>query len=117
VGGEENYSAWLPAGEYEVSRLGNRQGVMAAYSKSLRFSVAQGRLNYLGEVVYDCSYAADTVVFYGVIDCGILALGRCIVPRPSVNVCVVDRQHQTVDYFLRQHSEYSNLPIKNALMR
>jgi hypothetical protein len=115
-GPKDDYVAWLPAGDYEVSRLGNRQGAMGAYSKPLRFTVVQGQLNYLGELVYGCSTVAQPVAVYGVLNCGFLALGECTVPRASVNVCVVDRQDQAIKHFLHQHPEQSRLPVHNALM-
>lgn len=113
---KDDYSAWLPAGEYEVSRLGNRRAVMGAYSRPLRFSVTKGQINYLGEVVYDCSSVAQPVALYGVMDCGFLALANCTVPRPSVNICVVDRQDQAISHFLQQHPEQAVLPVHNAVM-
>ncbi|RZI73410.1 MAG: hypothetical protein EOP13_12010 [Pseudomonas sp.] len=115
-GPKDDYSAWLPAGDYEVSRLGNRRGVMGPYYKSLRFSVAKGQINYLGEMVYDCSEVARPAAVYGVMDCGFLALGQCTVPRPSVNICVVDREAQAIGYFLHQHPEHAALPVHNAVM-
>jgi hypothetical protein len=115
-GAKDDYSAWLPAGEYEVSRLGHRRGVMGAYSKPLRFTVTQGKLNYLGEMVYGCSAVAQPVAMYGVMNCGFLALGECTVPHASVNVCVVDRQDQAIKHFLQQHPDKSLLPVHNAIM-
>lgn len=115
-GPKDDYSAWLPAGEYEVTRLGHRRGVMGPYSSPLRFTVNQGKLNYLGEMVYDCSSVAQPVAVYGVMNCGFLALGECTVPRASVNVCVVDRQDQAIKHFLQQHPEQSRLPVQSAVM-
>ncbi|MGC5703158.1 hypothetical protein J4P02_23440 [Pseudomonas sp. NFXW11] len=115
-GPKDDYSAWLPAGDYEVSRLGHRRGVMGAYSKPLRFTVTQGQLNYLGEMVYGCSAVAQPAAVYGVLNCGFLALGNCTVPRPSVNVCVVDRQDQAIKHFLQQHPEQASLLVHNAVM-
>ncbi|MDS9879073.1 hypothetical protein RMI40_30015 [Pseudomonas protegens] len=115
-GPKDDYSAWLPAGDYEVSRLGHRRGVMGAYSKPLRFTVTQGQLNYLGEMVYGCSAVAQPAAVYGVLNCGVLALGECTVPSPNVNVCVVDRQDQAIRHFLQQHPEQAPLPVRNAVM-
>lgn len=115
-GPKDDYAAWLPAGDYEVSGLGNRQGLMGAYSKPSRFTVTQGQLNYLGEMVYGCSAVAQPVAVYGVKNCGFLALGECSVPRPSVNVCVVDRQDQAIRHFLQEHPERQALPVHNAVM-
>ncbi|WP_024694854.1 hypothetical protein [Pseudomonas syringae] len=115
-GARDDYSAWLPAGEYEVSRLGHRRGVMGAFSKPLRFTVNQGQLNYLGELVYGCSSIELPTAVYGVMDCGLLALGECTVPRGSINVCVVDRQLPALKHFLRQHPELASLPVHNAIM-
>jgi len=115
-GPKDDYSAWLPAGVYEVSRLGHRRGVMGPYSRPLRFTVTQGQLNYLGEMVYGCSDVAQPVAVYGVMNCGLLALGNCTVPSPSVNVCVVDRQDQAVKRFLQQHPAKFHLPVHNAVM-
>lgn len=115
-GPKDDYSGWLPAGEYEVSRLGHRRGVMGPYSKPLRFSVTQGQLNYLGEMVYGCSAVAQPAAVYGVMNCGLLALGECTVPSPSVNVCVVDREDQALKLFLQQHPEQKSLPVHNAVM-
>lgn len=115
-GPKDDFSAWLPAGDYQVSRIGHRRGVMGAYSKPLSFTVTQGQLNYLGEMVYGCSAIAEPVAVYGVMNCGFLALGECTVPSPSVNVCVVDRQDQTIAHFLQQHGEYEALPVHNAMM-
>ena len=89
---------------------------MGAYSKPLSFTVTQGQLNYLGEMVYGCSAIAEPVAVYGVMNCGFLALGECTVPSPSVNICVVDRQDQTIAHFLQQHGEYEALPVHNAMM-
>ncbi|MBD1553111.1 hypothetical protein [Pseudomonas typographi] len=115
-GAQDDYSAWLPAGEYEVSRLGNRQGVMGAYSRPLRFTVKQGQLNYLGEMVYGCPTVAQPAAVYGVMSCGFLALGECTVPYASINVCVVDRQDQALKYFLQQHPERASLPVHSEVM-
>lgn len=113
---QDDYSAWLPAGEYEVSRLGHRRGVMGAYSKPLRFSVKQGQINYLGEMVYGCPALAQPAAVYGVINCGFLAMGECTVPGPTINVCVLDRQDQALKRFLQQHPERASLPVRNAVM-
>ncbi|AHZ77140.1 hypothetical protein DW66_2629 [Pseudomonas putida] len=115
-GPKDDYSAWLPAGEYEVTRLGHRRGVMGPYSSPLRFTVNQGKLNYLGEMVYDCSSVAQPVALYGVMNCGFLALDECTVPHATVNVCVVDRQGQAIKHFMQQHPEQSRLPVQNAVM-
>jgi len=115
-GPKDDYSAWLPAGDYEVSRLGHRRGVMGAYSKPLRFTVTQGQINYLGELVYGCSSVSQPAAVYGVMNCGLLAPGTCTVPSPSINVCVVDRQDQAIKHFVQQHPEQSQLAVHSALM-
>jgi hypothetical protein len=115
-GPKDDYSAWLPAGEYEVSSLGHRRGTMGPYSKPLRFTVTQGQINYLGEMVYACSSVAQPAATYGVKNCGFLAAGECTVPRADVYVCVEDRQGQAIKHFLQQHPEQSGLPVHNALM-
>ncbi|WP_245586752.1 hypothetical protein [Pseudomonas cremoricolorata] len=116
-GQKDDYAAWLPAGEYEVSRLGSRRGSMGPYSQPLRFSVKQGQINYVGEMVYGCSRYGQPAAVYGVLDCGLLALGTCDVPNPSVNICVVDRQSQALDYFQQQHPQQPVLSVRSALMR
>ncbi|QLF94222.1 hypothetical protein HW090_13865 [Pseudomonas sp. ABC1] len=113
---KDYYSAWLPAGEYEVSSLGSRRGVMGPYSGSLRFSVKQGEVNYLGELVYGCAAESRPAALYGVMNCGFLALGSCSVPSPSVGVCMVDRQEQALRIFLKAHPEYADLPVRSSTM-
>ncbi|MDO7928880.1 hypothetical protein Q6A51_19000 [Pseudomonas sp. KFB-139] len=115
-GAKDYYSAWLPAGEYEVSRMGARRGVMGAYSKPLRFTVKQGEINYLGEMVYGCPSSSPTAALYGVMSCGFLALGECTVPYPTERICVVDRQEQATRILLKQNPEYSNLPVRGSVM-
>ncbi|WP_231570157.1 MULTISPECIES: hypothetical protein [Pseudomonas] len=115
-GAKDYYSVWLPAGEYEVSSLGSRRGVMDPYSSPLRFSVAQGQLNYVGELVYGCPSESRPAALYGVRNCGLLALGSCSVPSPSVGVCTVDRQQQTLRRFLKMHPEFADMPVRSAVM-
>lgn len=115
-GAKDYYSAWLPAGQYEVSALGSRRGVMGPYQAPLRFDVVQGQINYLGEMVYGCSASTRPEALYGVKSCGFLALGTCSVPSPTVGVCIVDRQAQAVRSFLRKNPERSTLPVRSSLM-
>ncbi|WP_024656852.1 hypothetical protein N027_06200 [Pseudomonas syringae USA007] len=110
------YSAWLPAGEYELYRLGSRRGVIGAYASPLHFSVKQGELNYLGELVYGCSLDARPTALYGAMYCGLLALGECSVSSPSVSICVVDRQEQAVKSFLKKNPEFLNMPVSSSVM-
>lgn len=116
-GPKDDYAVWLPAGEYEVAHIGNRRGVMGPYTRPLHFTVKQGQVNYVGEMVYDCSDLARPTAMYGVKYCGLLALGRCSVSSPDVNICVVDRQRQAIKYFQRQHPEQSSLPVHRAFMK
>lgn len=90
---------------------------MGAFGDPLRFTVQQGKINYLGELVNGCPHPAVPAAFYGVKDCGPLALATCSVPRPSVGLCVVDRQRQSMCIFLKAHPGYSNLPVRKGLMR
>ncbi|WP_085600169.1 MULTISPECIES: hypothetical protein [unclassified Pseudomonas] len=113
---KDYYSAWLPAGTYEVNDLGSRRGLMGPYSKPLRFTVANGQLNYLGEMTYGCPVAAHPAAVYGVKNCGFLALGTCTVDRPSIAICVTDRQEQAVRTFVKQHPQYSRLPVRPTVM-
>lgn len=115
-GAKDYYSAWLPSGEYEVHRLGSRRGVMAAYSKPLRFTVNQGDINYLGEMIYGCPLAARPAALYGIRNCGLLALGECSVPSPTRSICVVNRQEQTIRNFLKRNPEFSSMPIRSSVM-
>lgn len=113
---QDYYSAWLPAGEYEVFKLGARGGAMGAFTNPLRFSVKQGDINYLGEMLYDCPQEARPSALYGVIRCGFLALGSCSVPSPNASVCVVDRQDQAIRSFLRKNPKYTDMPVRSSLM-
>ncbi|KTB84833.1 hypothetical protein AO070_01495 [Pseudomonas syringae pv. syringae PD2766] len=113
---KDYYSAWLPAGEYELYRLGSRRGVMGAYGRPLRFTVKQGELNYVGELVYGCSLDARPTALYGAMSCGLLALGECSVPYPSVSICMVDRQEQAVKSFMKKNPEYVNMPVRSSVM-
>lgn len=115
-GAKDYFSAWLPAGDYEVHTLGSRRGVMAAYSKPLRFTVRKGHINYLGEMVYDCQMASRLSALYGVKSCGALALGECSVPVPTMKICVVDRKEQAVLNFRKRYPDYSSLPIASSVM-
>jgi hypothetical protein len=115
-GAKNYYSAWLPAGVYEVSRLGSRSGVMAAYTKPLRINVKQGYINYLGEMAYDCPLLAQPEALYGVMSCGLLALGSCSVPSPSVGICIVDRQELTIILFLIRHPEYAQMNVHSSVL-
>lgn len=115
-GPKDYYSAWMPAGTYEVSDLGSRRGLMGAYSKPLRFTVTNGQINYLGEMTYDCPLAVHPAAIYGVKNCGILALATCSVDYPSIAVCVADRQEQSVRTFVKQHPQYSKLPVTSSVM-
>ncbi|MDZ5602766.1 hypothetical protein SJI00_08270 [Pseudomonas sp. RP23018S] len=116
-GPKDDYAAWLPAGDYEVTQLGHRRGTMGPYSHALQFTVKKGQINYVGEMVYGCSDLAQPTAVYGVKYCGLLALGTCEVTSPDVNVCVVDRQQQAIKYFLRQHPQQSSLTVRSALMK
>ena len=113
---KDYYSAWLPAGVYEVSRLGSRRGAMAAYSKPLRISVKQGYINYLGEMTYGCPLLAQPEALYGVMSCGFLALGRCSVPSPSAGICIADRQQQAIRHFLKTHPEYAEMSVHSSVL-
>ncbi|NVZ71754.1 hypothetical protein [Pseudomonas costantinii] len=115
-GPKDYYSAWLPAGTYEMTDLGSRRGVMGPYSKPLRFTVTKGQINYLGEMTYGCPLAAHPAALYGVKNCGVLALATCTVDYPSIGVCVVDRQEQSVRTFVKQYPQFSELPVKPAVM-
>lgn len=115
-GAKDYYSAWLPAGEYEVTEMGARRGVMGPYSKPLRFTVKQGEINYLGEMIYGCEMLSPAAAVYGVKDCGFLALGNCSVPYPTERICIVDRQAQATKVFLKQNPQYGNLPIRGSVM-
>jgi hypothetical protein len=115
-GPKDYYSAWLPAGEYEVQGLGSRQGLMGAYSQPLRFTVKDGAINYLGEMAYDCPPSARPAALYGVQDCGFLAMFSCSVPRASAGICVVDRQDQALKNFLARFPRYAGMPIHTSLM-
>ncbi|MGE8496073.1 MAG: hypothetical protein ACN6O6_01085 [Pseudomonas sp.] len=115
-GAKNYYSAWLPAGEYEVSSLGSRRGVMGPYLKPLRFSVTQGQINYLGELVYGCPSSSRPDAVYGVKNCGFLALGSCSVPSPDVSICIVNRQEQAVRSFLLKNPDRADLPVRASLM-
>ena len=115
-GAKDYYSVWLPAGEYEVTQLGARRGVMGPYSAPLRFTVKTGVINYLGELVYDCpSYPAPTAL-YGVMNCGFLALGKCTVPHANSGICIVDREEQALRSFLKSNPTYSNMSTRSSLM-
>ncbi|QXI40763.1 hypothetical protein [Pseudomonas xantholysinigenes] len=113
---KDYYSAWLPAGTYQVSSLGSRRGTMGAFGQPLRFTVQAGQINYLGELVNDCSYPVQPTAYYGVMACGPLALGTCTVPRASVGLCVVDRQKQALRTFLKAQPRFAELPVRPALM-
>lgn len=115
-GAKDYYSAWLPAGEYEVQALGSRRGVMGPYSSPLRFNVKQGEINYLGEMVYDCQSPARPTALYGVQSCGFLAMGKCSVPHPTAGVCVVNRQEQTIRTFLKKHPDHADMPVRSSVM-
>ena len=115
-GAKDYYSAWLPEGDYEVSSLGSRRGVMGPYSKPLRFTVTKGQLNYLGEMVYGCRSESHPAALYGLKRCGPLALGSCSVPSPDIGVCIVDRQQQALRSFLKKHPERSGLATRPAIM-
>lgn len=115
-GTKDYYSAWLPAGTYDVDELGSRQGVMGPYSKPLRFTVVNGRINYLGEMTYGCPLSAQPVATYGVEYCGLLALATCSVSNPDVAICLADRQEQTVRTFLKQHPQFSGLSVVRSVM-
>ncbi len=115
-GAKDYYSAWLPAGEYEVSQLGSRRGVMGPYTAPLRFDVRQGSINYLGEMVYGCRSPSQPAALYGVKYCGFLALGTCRVSEASAAICMVDRQEQAVRSFLKQHPEYAHMQVQKAVM-
>jgi hypothetical protein len=101
---------------YEVSDLGSRRGVMGPYSKPLRFTVTTGQINYVGEMTYGCPLAARPAAIYGVKNCGFLALATCTVDYPSIGICVVDRQEQSLRTFVKQHPQFSQLPVKSAVM-
>lgn len=115
-GAKDYYSAWLPAGDYELYKVGARRGVMGAFGKPLRFTVKQGDINYLGEILYGCPLDARPTAFYGVMNCGFLALGNCSVPSPTASLCVVDRQEQVIKNFLRKNPGYADMPVRSSLM-
>ncbi|WP_259755455.1 hypothetical protein [Pseudomonas sp. GCEP-101] len=113
---EGYFSAWLPPGDYEVSSIGSRRGVMGPFSKPLQFTVKQGDINYLGEILYGCPLDARPAAYYGVMNCGFLALGNCTVPLPTRSFCVVDRQESVVRSFLLKNPRYAGMPARSALM-
>lgn len=115
-GAKNYYSAWLPAGEYEVKALGSRRGVMGPYSTPLRFNVKQGEINYLGEMVYDCQSPARPTALYGVQNCGFLALGTCSIPNASAGICVVNRQAQAIRAFLKKNPDHAHMPVRTSVM-
>lgn len=114
---KDYYSAWLPAGEYEVESLGSRAGSLGPYDKSLHFTVKQGQLNYVGELGYGCAYKASPAAEYGVRYCGLLGLGSCSVSYPHMPLCVTDRAAVSVRNFIGLHPQYADLPVTTALMK
>lgn len=116
-GAKDYYSVWLPAGDYQVSELGARRGVMGPFAAPLRFRVQNGVINYVGELVYGCPRYPAPTAYYGVKNCGLLALATCTVPNADVGMCVVDRQPQALKRFLRANPAYTNMPINPALMK
>nr|WP_298165778.1 hypothetical protein [uncultured Pseudomonas sp.] len=111
------YAVWLPPGEYEVYKLGARQGVMGAFSEPLTFNIEIGAINYLGELIYGCPVVLRPEALYGVMDCGFLAAGQCTVPAPSEGICVSDKQTQAVDHLIGKTSSLSAMDIKSAVMK
>lgn len=115
-GAKDLYSAWLPAGDYEVQEMGSRRGTMGPFGAPLRFTVKQGEINYLGELLYNCPEPIESAARYGVMQCGLFALGTCKVTYASARICIVNRQESALRSFLKEHPEHSALPVRSALM-
>lgn len=102
---------WLPEGEYEISEIGSRRGVMGAYDPSFKFAVSRGKVNYIGHLAYGCNYTSIDRTWYGFKDCGLLALGKCSVPSQDIPMCLVNKSSQYYQEFRKAHADYENSKI------
>lgn len=116
--GVKEYSIQLPEGEYELSGIGSRAGSLGAFKKPLTFNVASKKINYVGTVSIGCSTQSSIGAWYGVKNCGFLALSdKCTVAKAQVPMCVVDEQKDAIGSFLEKNPEFSSLPVVSATMK
>lgn len=116
--GAKEYSIQLPEGEYELSGIGARAGSLGAFQKPLTFNVSIKKVNYVGTVSIGCSAQSSIGAWYGVKNCGFLALNdKCTVAKAQVPMCVIDEQKDAIVSFLAKNPEFSSLPVVSAIMK
>ncbi len=116
--GATEFSMWLPEGEYEVSGIGSPRGSLGPFHKPLGFHVVKSYIAYVGTLSYGCSRRSQVMEWYGIQNCGFLALAdNCTVAAAQVPMCVIDEQEQTVGAFITQWPSLGAMPITSALMK
>jgi hypothetical protein len=115
--GAAEFSMWLPEGDYEVSSIGSRGGSLGPFQKPLTFHVKKGVIAYVGTISYGCTQRSPAMKWYGLQNCGLLALGTCTVASAQVPMCVLDDNPQSIKSFLEQHAEFASVTVDSALMK
>ncbi len=115
--GARDFSMWLPEGIYELSSVGSMAGALGPYQSPLSFSVRKGTIAYVGTVSIGCAPPSPTMKWYGLLNCGLLALGKCTVPAAQVRMCVLDEESKTIKTFLERHPIFVSIPVDSALMK
>jgi len=115
--GARDFSMWLPEGIYELSSVGSRAGTLGPFQTPLSFSVRKGAIAYVGTVSIGCLPPSPAVKWYGLLNCGLLALGTCTVPSAQVPMCVLDEKAQTIKVFFETYPSLATMPVDSALMQ
>jgi hypothetical protein len=116
--GAKEYSIQLPEGEYELSGIGSRAGSLGAFKTPLTFKVISKQINYVGTVSVGCVTQSSIGAWYGVKNCGFLALSdKCTVAKAQVPMCVIDEQKDTISSFLAKNPAFASMPVVSASMK
>lgn len=115
--GATEFTLWLPRGKYFLASVGTRAGSIGPYAAPLKFEVREGVINYVGALSFGCSATSIAGRWYGLQNCGFLALSECTVASAQVEMCVGDEARQAVQTLIKEYPEFSNLPKSNQLMQ
>jgi hypothetical protein len=115
--GAADFSMWLPEGEYEISGIGSTAGSLGPFKRPLTFRAEKGRVAYVGTISYGCRRPSPAKVWYGLQNCGLLALGECTVAAADIPMCVFDDQREVMGSFQAQHPELASVPVTSAVMK
>jgi hypothetical protein len=115
--GATDFSLWLPEGLYEVSGIGSGAGLLGPFREPFRFRVTKGEIVYVGTISYGCVQHSERSKWYGLMNCGLLAMMKCSVPNPTIPMCVTDKKDGIIESFLGENPTFSSLRVNSDIMQ